>query len=141
MKNIYFLIFIMILISSSASFSRSEADFNQQSLDSLFSKPNQILNVFYRELATLFFYGSFSMNHDHSMNENFWFRIGYVIGWVGSQIHGTFTLLPKTVWWLLPAISIGYCYQPSECGLLFRTGLMFDYYEGDPIQFSFGYAY
>lgn len=78
-------------------------------------------------------------------NNKFEFGLG------GSLIYGDLTRLesyspsrshrPHSDWWLLPAASLGYRYQPTDGGFLFRSGLTFDYYGGFPIEISFGHAF
>jgi hypothetical protein len=57
------------------------------------------------------------------------------------QRNSSRNYISQADWWFIPAASIGYRYQPSDGGLLFRIGLTYVYYGGFPLQISFGYAF
>ena len=166
MKKLYILIALFLSISLHNVIA--------QTADSSTVNQAAVHNVIYFEVATFLIMGSVSLNYEHSINENYWLRIGYGGGYLidfankrdtwgrgpmimamylmgdnnklefglgGTFLYGKIHHFNAVDWWLFPAASIGYRYQPSDGGVLFRVGLTYDYYMGAPVELSIGYAF
>lgn len=65
----------------------------------------------------------------------------FEVGLGASFIYGIINNTAQEDWWLIPAASLGYRYQPTDGGIMFRVGLTYDYYGGVPCQISLGCAF
>ena len=124
-------------------------------------------HVIYLEYAGLLLFGSFSVNYEHALTNAISFRpgvgIGYTVALLDSQIGygltamcnyitplsnnrfeaglGASLVKGKAYGGIIPAISIGYRYQPESGGFIYRLGLTWVYGYGAPLQTSIGYAF
>lgn len=127
-------------------------------------------HVIYLEYAGFLVLGSVSLNYEHALTNSFSFRVGVGVGYTSSLMdsqRGTgLTAMFNYITPLsnnrleaglgaslvysrdlgggggiIPAISIGYRYQPVSGGFVYRVGLTCVYWFGTPLQVSIGYAF
>ncbi len=128
-------------------------------------------HVIYLEYAGLIGFGSLSLNYEHALTNSISFRTGVGIGYtlppMDSEIGIGFTAMFNYITahsdnrfeaglgaslvyirsggsaglGAIPAISIGYRYQPESGGSVYRLGLTWVYGFGMPLQASVGYAF